>query len=71
MKDESLSDKMRIFKEGEETWTDGTQEIFLSKDVKEAVQKLMCFNKNKLMGKDFIVISIKDFKEILGEKLLK
>ncbi len=38
--DETLSKKMRIFKEGEEIWTDGTQEIFLSKDVKEFIKDL-------------------------------
>jgi len=39
-KEFNLSEKLRIFKEGEEIWTDGTNEILLVEDVKEFIKRL-------------------------------
>ena len=35
--------------------------------VKEWISILKKYNKNKLMGKDFILISIKDFNKLTGD----
>ena len=67
--DESLSSKMRIFKEGEETWTDGTQEIFLSKDVKEFVKKLKEIPMIKQMGIGGKVIT-EEIDKLAGSELI-
>jgi len=46
----NLSERRRIFKEGEEIWTDGTNEILLVEDVKEFIKRL----KEELTDKEFI-----------------
>lgn len=35
-------------------------------DIKDFIRRIKCYDKNKLLGKDFIVISIKDLDEISG-----
>ena len=44
----SLSNKIRVFKEGEELWTDGTQSIVLTREVREAVKELKKRTKERL-----------------------
>lgn len=36
----NLSKRMRVFKNGEEVWTDGTGEVFISQDVKEFINQV-------------------------------
>ena len=40
------------------------------KDVKEFIKKLKCYNKNKLMDINMIVISIKDLNDEVGKDLI-
>lgn len=37
-------------------------------DIKEFIKKLRNYDKNKLMGKDFILISKDDLNKLLGDK---
>ena len=46
-KEFNLSERRRIFKEGEEIWTDGTNEILLVEDVKEFIKLLKEEIKNR------------------------
>ncbi len=39
----------------------------IEKQDKELISILKKYNKNKLMGKDFILISIKDFNKLAGD----
>ena len=50
MKDKTLSEKRRIFKEGEEAWTDGTNEILLVDDVKQFIKEIL---ENQFVKFDF------------------
>ena len=70
----NLSDKIRIFKEGEEIWTDGTNSIILETDVREFIKRLkeivheMEAPLKAIYGKAQMEISWK-IDKLAGEKL--
>lgn len=71
-----LSDRIRIFKEGEEIWTDGTNEIILVEDVKEFIRLLKEEVENQIEAKQKWINAgqseaIKDIIDrIAGDKLI-
>ena len=51
--EKTLSDEIRIFKEGEEIWTDGTNEILLVDETKKHLQEFKEELKDELFTTNF------------------
>jgi len=76
MTDFNLSDRIRIFKEGEEIWTDGSNSIVLTHDVKEFIRLLKEFMQGNSDVEPVIIgmngirrYPIREIEELAGDKL--